>query len=73
MGQSVSEQVRASVDRFYEVSEHWGNDAPGSVIEFEGSVLERTPNSAGRNPYLVISVSEDLQERQMLRTRALSK
>lgn len=93
--------VDASVDRFYEVSEHWENDAPGSVIEFEGSVLERTPNSAGRNPYLVIRVneqlirnhndigdpriasfirqliliagqSEDLQERQMLRTRALS-
>jgi hypothetical protein len=72
------------------------------VIEFEGSVLERTPNSAGRNPYLVIRVdkqlipdhndiddwriasfvrqliliagqSQDLQERQLMRTRALAK
>ncbi len=94
--------VEASVERFFDVSSRWENDAPGSVIEFEGSVLERTANSAGRNPYLVIRVdeqlirdhndiddwriasfvrqliliagqSEDLQERQLMRTRALRK
>jgi hypothetical protein len=34
----------------------WEADAPGSHIEFPGSMLERTPNSAGRNPYLNICV-----------------
>jgi hypothetical protein len=92
----------ASVKRFFELSKRWENDVPGSVIEFEGSVLERTTNSAGRNPYLVIRVdkrlipdhndiddpriasfirqliliagqSENLEERQLLRTRALTK
>ena len=103
-GAEVREQpvVADSVDRFFELSNRWDNDAPGSVIEFEGSVLERTANSAGRNPYLVIRVdkqlipdhndiddpritsfirqlillagqSENLEERQLLRTRALSK
>ena len=94
--------VEASVERFFDVSRRWEKDEPGSVIEFEGSVLERTPNSAGRNPYLVIRVdkqlipdhndiddwriasfvrqliliagqSQDLQERQLMRTRALAK
>ena len=103
-GAAVPDQptVEASVERFFDVSRRWENDAPGSVIEFEGSVLERTPNSAGRNPYLVIRVdkqlipdhndiddwriasfvrqliliagqSQDLQERQLMRTRALAK
>ncbi len=52
--------VEASVQRFFELSKHWENDVPGSVIEFEGSVLERTNNSAGRNPYLVIRVDKRL-------------
>ena len=34
----------------------WEDDVPGSRIAFPGSVLERTPNSAGRNPYLNIRV-----------------
>jgi hypothetical protein len=34
----------------------WEDDAPGSRIGFPGSVLERTPDSAGRNPYLNIRV-----------------
>ena len=34
----------------------WEDDAPGSRIEFPGSVLERTTRSAGRNPYLNIRV-----------------
>jgi pimeloyl-ACP methyl ester carboxylesterase len=61
-GVETSDQpsVAASVERFFDVSGRWENDAPGSVIEFEGSVLARTPNSAGRNPYLVIRVDEQL-------------
>lgn len=42
------------------VSQDWENDAPGSRIEFPGSVLTRTLNSAGRNPYLVIRVDREL-------------
>jgi len=38
----------------------WQNDKPGSRIPFFGSVLERTPSSAGRNPYLVIQVDKAL-------------
>lgn len=52
--------VKASLDRFAEVSGRWENDAPGSVIEFEGSTLERTKNSVGRNPYLVVRVDRQL-------------
>jgi hypothetical protein len=52
--------VKASLDRFAEVSDRWENDAPGSVIEFEGSILERTKNSVSRNPYLVIRVDRQL-------------
>jgi hypothetical protein len=94
--------VESSMKGFFELSSRWENDAPGSVIELEGSVLERGTNSAGRNPYLVIRVdkrlirdhndiddpriasfirqlillagqSEDLQQRQLLRARALAK
>ena len=42
------------------VSKAWENDAPGHVIRFHGSVLERTSNSVGRNPYLIVQVSKDL-------------
>lgn len=52
--------VKASLDRFAEVSDRWENDAPGSVIEFEGSILERTKTSVSRNPYLVIRVDRQL-------------
>ena len=38
----------------------WEDDAPGSRIEFPGSVLERTPDSVGRNPYLNILVDGTL-------------
>jgi len=34
----------------------WEDDAPGSRIDFPGSVLERSMNSAGRNPYLNVRV-----------------
>ncbi len=42
------------------VSQKWENDAPGSSIAFPGSVLTRTANSAGRNPFLVIRVDREL-------------
>jgi len=42
------------------VAQSWEDDHPGSTIDFPGSVLERTTNSAGRNPYLVISVAGTL-------------
>ena len=41
-------------------SEAWENDSPGSRIEFPGTTLERTTNSAARNPYLVIKVQKSL-------------
>ena len=41
-------------------SQSWEQDAPGSQIEFPGSLLQRTGNSAGRNPYLVIGVDKTL-------------
>jgi len=34
----------------------WEDDQPGSTIDFPGSVLTRTSNSAGRNPYLNVWV-----------------
>jgi hypothetical protein len=52
--------VETSLQRFFDVSSRWEKDIPGSVVEFEGSVLERTANSAGRNPYLVVRVDEQL-------------
>jgi len=45
---------------FNSVREAWEKDAPGHVIEFRGSTLERTTNSVGRNPYLVVQVNEGL-------------
>ena len=38
----------------------WEDDKPGSEIIFPGSVLRRTDNSAGRNPYLNIQVDKVL-------------
>ncbi|OZI23868.1 hypothetical protein CAL26_10675 [Bordetella genomosp. 9] len=41
-------------------AEGWTGDSPGSKISFRDVVLERTENSAGRNPYLVINVDKRL-------------
>ena len=38
----------------------WRTDKPGSIIKFPHTILERTANSAGRNPYMVINVSKAL-------------
>lgn len=45
-----------SISRFMRSSQDWANDKPGSKIPFGDVVLERTANSAGRNPYLVTYV-----------------
>jgi pimeloyl-ACP methyl ester carboxylesterase len=52
--------VEADVELFFKTSQSWESDAPGSRILFLGSVLERSEDSAGRNPYLVVRVDEEL-------------
>ena len=52
--------VEQSVRLFFDASQQWEDDKPGSVIEFNGSTLERTKTSVGRNPYLVIRVDKAL-------------
>ena len=49
-----------SVQQFMLASTSWANDKPGSRIPFGGVVLDRTTNSVGRNPYLLIYVDKDL-------------
>jgi len=41
-------------------SKAWEEDGPGKEISFPGSLLTRTRNSVGRNPYLVVSVDKAL-------------
>jgi hypothetical protein len=41
-------------------SQEWEDDAPGSTIDFTSSVLKRTDNSAGRDPFLVVKVDKKL-------------
>jgi hypothetical protein len=53
---SSGEMVRA----FLRSSDAWVDDVPGSRIQFGGLILERTPTSAGRNPYLMIQVDRRL-------------
>lgn len=42
----------------FSAAEDWREDHPGSRIFFRDVVLERTSNSAGRNPYLVVNVDK---------------
>jgi hypothetical protein len=51
---------KTALELYVEASQSWENDQPGSVIRFDGSVLERTPNSVGRNPFLIIRVDKAL-------------
>jgi dienelactone hydrolase len=56
-------QSRTARERVHSVlgaCKSWEEDAPGSKIDFPGSVLERTSNSAGRNPYLNVRVDGQL-------------
>lgn len=48
------------INNFYKIYNSWVLDYPGSQIEFNGSILERTADSAGRNPYLVVQVNRDM-------------
>jgi hypothetical protein len=49
-----------SFARLQQFGESWVSDKPGSKISFESVMLERTTDSAGRNPYLVIYVDKQL-------------
>jgi hypothetical protein len=51
---------KTALELYVEASQSWENDQPGSVMQFDGSVLERTPNSVGRNPFLIIQVDKAL-------------
>lgn len=51
---------RESVRNALEAASAWERDEPGSKIAFADLTLERTPNSAGRNPELLIYVSGEL-------------
>lgn len=53
-------ELAAEVATFLAVSESWEQDHPGSTIQFSGSTLKRSPDSAGRNPYLNIRVDGEL-------------
>ncbi|MCU7797375.1 MAG: esterase [Candidatus Thiodiazotropha sp. (ex Myrtea spinifera)] len=52
--------IEDTLSQFRTVSQGWEDDAPGSRINFDGSVLERSLDSVGKNPYLVIQVDEAL-------------
>ncbi|MBI3771957.1 MAG: alpha/beta fold hydrolase [Gammaproteobacteria bacterium] len=59
------EQVMASgvdggIAKTIEAGAAWQHDTPGSKIVFDDLILERTPNSAGRNPFLVTYVDKSL-------------
>ena len=58
--QATSFNLSKEINLFVTVADNWENDKPGSSIKFEGSTLERTMNSAGRNPYLNIRVDKNL-------------
>jgi hypothetical protein len=48
--------VEADLENLLNLQESWRQDKPGSKINFQGSILERSQTSAGRNPYLVVKV-----------------
>lgn len=50
----------ASIRSALAVSNAWENDKPGSMIPLAGLILERSANSAGRNPYLIIKADDTL-------------
>jgi len=56
----ATEIARHNADLLAAASQSWENDKPGNVITFPGSVLTRTQNSVGRNPYLVVNVNKNL-------------
>jgi len=52
--------TKESVRLFFQSSDDWKNDTKGSRLDFGEVVLERTDNSAARNPYLVAYVDKNL-------------
>ena len=56
----VTPTVEEDIRSLFAISDRWENDTPGSSIAFYGSTLERSSSSAGRNPYLVVQVDENL-------------
>ncbi|HKY02090.1 MAG TPA: alpha/beta fold hydrolase [Burkholderiales bacterium] len=52
--------VENSAEIFKVALQAWRDDVPGSKIPFGELTLERTPNSAGRNPCMVIYVDGEL-------------
>ena len=62
-GAPSGDSSRTSQDRvkiLAAAAKAWEDDKPGSEIIFPGSILRRTDNSAGRNPYLNIRVDKVL-------------
>lgn len=53
-------ETEKAVSSFLRTSRAWRDDSPGSRIEFSTSVLVRSDDSAGRNPYLVVYVDGDI-------------
>ena len=49
-----------SVQLFIQSSTDWASDKPGNKISFGEVILERSTNSAGRNPYLFTYVDKSL-------------
>ncbi len=56
----VAGTAAQNVDASAIATQGWEDDAPGGSIEFPGSVLQRTRNSAPRDPYLLIRVDKRL-------------
>jgi len=54
--QAASQKVRTAAA----AAGSWEDDRGGGSIDFPGSVLQRTANSAPRNPYLVVKVDKRL-------------
>ncbi len=52
--------LEVEIKTLFNTIDEWNNDAPGNVIEFNGSSLQRSETSAGRNPYLVVKVDKQL-------------
>jgi hypothetical protein len=59
-GKDPTQIARLNARLLGQAAKDWEHDAPGRVITFPGSVLTRTMNSVGRNPYLVVNVDKNL-------------
>ncbi len=55
-----SAEPKSAYQQLVVTGSDWMSDAPGSRIAFDSLILERTATSAGRNPYLVVSVDKQI-------------